>query len=83
MRFRGDIVGRDYVLVTLRGWRVDFTKYDLVDGMESLVMKDGRKKIDFEDLWKRAISLISGLRKILISFYILFFWKYNQSCGEL
>ena len=45
MRFRGDIVGRDYMPVTLRGERVDFTKCDLVDGMESLVVKDGRKKI--------------------------------------
>ena len=50
MRFRGGIVGRNYMLVTLRCSRVDFTKCDLVDGMESLVMKDGRKKIDFEDL---------------------------------
>ena len=45
MRFRGDIVGRDFMPVTLRGERVDFTKCDLVDGMESLVVKDGRKKI--------------------------------------
>ena len=45
MRFGGDIVGRNYMLVTLRCSRVDFTKCDLVDGMESLVMKDGEKKI--------------------------------------